>query len=81
MDTLLILAAILLRIEVNAARYPEEQVAVSDSIILGSISRSGEHRKIVAETVGIFSIDSGLALLLKVVIGVTSIRAGLGNIH
>ena len=48
---------------------------------LGSIDCTGEHGEVVAEAVGVASIDSGLAFLWGVVPGVPLVGAGLGGVH
>ena len=53
---------------------------VVDGVLAGIVC-AGEHGKIGPEAVGIAGIDSGLALLRSVMLGVAPVGAGLGGIH
>ena len=105
------LGIVLLCIKVDAVGYPDEHVAVSDSVELspshadavtsgvdhrfevtggvdpvvdGALSGvvcTSEHGEVVAEAVGVASIDSGLAFLWGVMPGVPPVGADLGGIH
>ena len=47
----------------------------------GGVGCAREHGEVVAEAVGVASIDSGLAFLWGVVPGVPLVGAGLGGVH
>ena len=53
---------------------------IVDSALSGVVCTS-EHGEVVAEAVGVASIDSGLAFLWGVVPGVPLVGAGLGGVH